>query len=177
MIGCGASAPSAAVRASDARQRYHDGERWVEVEIVLDRLYLERAAAPGKAPIEVYLLRQPVASVAELDAVAQQIKAAQPDVRVVDAYFRSPQAPNAEPQRLTRQLVVRGSSGQNLDVLVVKHGARVVERLDYSPDTVIARATGPSLLAALASADGLRQEPGVVMAFPLIELRQHPRTR
>lgn len=174
-VGCGTS--SAAPRAA-VPQRYHDGEHWVEFAVALDRLHLERSAsASGPARVEVYMLRRPVASVADLEAVARQIQDAQADIRQVTVYVRSLEAPASEPQRLTRQVAVRGGPGQDLPALAAQHGMRMVERVDYSPDTMIAEATAPSVLAALESAESLRKVPGVVFAIPLIERQQLPRHR
>jgi hypothetical protein len=173
--GCAATV---AAPADDTARRYHDGERSVEVVVALDRLHLERVAADGARATEVYLLRQPVASVAALEDVARQVAAAQPDVRSISAYVRAAGEPRAvQPVRVTRQFAVRGSAGQDLEALAARHGARVLERVDYSPDTAICEATGPGLLAAIDAANALRQEPGVVFAMPLIERAHAARTR
>ena len=74
-------------------------------------------------------------------------------------------------------MVVRGSAGQDLEALAIRCGARVVERVDYSPDTAICVATGSSLLAAFDAADMLRQQPGVLLAMPLMERSRDRRPR
>ena len=184
MSGCGATAVVAPSMLDDVHRRYHDGERWIHVTVALDRLELERGAAgpeqqgqEQQGKVEVYLLRKPVASVAELNEVTRQMKEAQNDIQRFRAYGSVGEGYQTQPQRLTKQLVLRGSPGQDLDALATKCGARVVERVDYSPDTAICIATGTSLLAAFDAADALRQQPGVLLAMPLIERSRDRRPR
>lgn len=184
MSGCGATAVVAPPMLDDVHRRYYDGERWIHVTVALDRLELERGAAgpeqqgqEQQGKVEVYLLRKPVASVAELNEVTRQMKEAQNDIQRFSAYGSVGEGYQTQPQRLTKQLVVRGSPGQDLDALATKCGARVVERVDYSPDTAICIATGTSLLAAFDAADALRQQPGVLLAMPLIERSRDRRPR
>ena len=178
MSGCGASAVVAPPMLDDVHRRYHDGERWIHVTVALDRLELERVGAgTEQQKVEVYLLRKPVGSVAELNEVARQMKEAQKDIQRFSAYGSVGEGYQTQPQRLTKQVVVRGSPGQDLDALATKCGARVIERVDYSPDTAICIATGTSLLAAFDAADALRQQPGVLLAMPLIERSRDRRSR
>lgn len=178
MSGCGASAVVAPPMLDDVHRQYHDGERWIHVTIALDRLELERVGAgTEQQKVEVYLLRKPVGSVAELNEVARQMKDAQKDIQRFSAYGSVGEEYQTQPQRLTKQVVVRGSPGQDLDALATKCGARVIERVDYSPDTAICIATGTSLLAAFDAADALRQQPGVLLAMPLIERSRDRRSR
>lgn len=178
MSGCGAPAVVTPASTDDVHRRYHDGERWINVRVALDRLELERVGSgTEQQKIEVYLLRKPVASVAELNEVTRQMKEAQKDIQRFSAYGTVGEDYQSQPQRITNQVVVRGSAGQNLEALAIKCGARVVERVDYSPDTAICVATGSSLLAAFDTADALRQQPGVLLAMPLIERSRERRSR
>jgi hypothetical protein len=178
MSGCGASAVVAPALTDDVHRRYHDGERWINVRVALDRLEVERAGAgTEQQKVEVYLLRKPVASVAELNEVTRQMKEAQKDIQRFSAYGSVGEDFQSQPQRITNQVVVRGSAGQDLETLAIRCGARVVERVDYSPDTAICVATGSSLLAAFDAADALRQQPGVLLAMPLMERSRDRRSR
>jgi hypothetical protein len=178
MSGCGASAVVAPPMLDDVHRRYHDGERWINVRVALDRLELERVGAgTEQQKMEVYLLRKPVASVAELNEVTRQMKESQKDIQRFSAYGTVGEDYQSQPQRITNQVVVRGSAGQNLEALAIKCGARVVERVDYSPDTAICVATGSSLLAAFDAADALHQQPGVLLAMPLMERSRDRRPR
>lgn len=178
-VGCGSAVEaSAPVDQDDTHRRYHDGERWVELIVALDRLHVERSgASEDQRSIEVYLLRKPAASAAALDDVARQMLAAQKDIRSISAYVLSGDAFGAQPMRLTNQFALRGSAGQDLVVLAANHGGKIIENVDYSPDTAIGVATGTSLFAALVVAEALRQQPGVVLAMPLIERAHPPRPR
>lgn len=176
--GCGATAVVTPALSDDVHRRYHDGERWITVRVALDRLELERVGAgTEQQKMEVYLLRKPVASVAELNEVTRQMKEAQKDIQRFSAYGTVGEDFQSQPQRITNQVVVRGSAGQDLETLAIRCGARVVERVDYSPDTAICVATGSSLLAAFDAADALRQQPGVLLAMPLIERSRDRRSR
>ena len=122
---------------------------------------------PGQCP-------EGAAFVGDLDVSVQEYRRNHPDVTQVYACLYAPGAKRDQtrPMYLTHRLTLRGAPTQDLAALAAKHGARVVEKVSYSPDTVICEATGPSLLAALDAANDLREEPGVVFATPLIE-RQH----
>lgn len=176
--GCGSAARSAA--ADDGHRRYHDGQRWIDIEVALDRFAIEtapvsQAGAPSTDRNRGLLkLAEPVTFVADLDVSAQEHRRSNPDVVQVYACLFQPGVDREKtpPMHLTRRLTLTGAPGQDLAALAAKHGARVVEKVDYRPDTVICEATGPSLLAALDAANALREEPGVVAATPLIA-RQH----
>ena len=169
--GCGSAATAPLPLVQDDRhRRYHDGVRWIEVTVALDRLHLERTIAGGdQRSVEVYLLRMPVGSVAALDDVARQMLAAQKDIHSISAYVSTSDAAGAQPMRLTHRFALRGKPGQDLDRLASRYGARVVEHVDYSPDTVICLALAPGLLVALEAADAAQQDPDVESATPLID--------
>lgn len=169
-VGCGAVSTTAGVPADDTVRRYHDGRRWVEVRVVLDRLHFERVGADGLITArEVYLLRTPVRSIAELDAVAAQVAAAQRDIGTISAYVVSADNPGVQPLRLTHQVAVKGGVAADLQALLSRHGARVVDRPSYDPALLICSAERGGLLAAFALSDALRQHAGVEFAMPLIE--------
>ena len=181
--GCGSDARSAV--ADDGRRRYHDGQRWIEVEVALDRFATDSASVSQAGPLTeernrgFLKLAEPVAFVADLDVSAQEHRRSNPDVTQVYACLYAPgvDRDKTPPMRLTRRLTLTGAPGQDLAALAAKHGAQVVEKVDYRPDTVICEATGPSLLAALDAANALREEPGVVAATPLIARQHQPRSR
>lgn len=183
-MGCGGAARSAA--AADGQRRYHDGQRWVEIEVALDRFALEAPAATvapttagGERNRGIVTLAQPATFTADLDVSVQEYRRDHPEVTQVYACLYPPGVDReaTPPMRLTRRLTLTGAPGQDLAALAARHGARVVEKVDYRPDTVICEATGPSLLAALDAANALREEPGVVAATPLIARQHQPRTR
>jgi hypothetical protein len=123
MSGCGASAVVAPPMLDDVHRRYHDGERWINVRVALDRLELERVGAgTEQQKVEVYLLRKPVASVAELNEVTRQMKEAQKDIQRFSAYGTVGEDFQSQPQRITNQVVVRGSAGQDLEALAITRG-------------------------------------------------------
>lgn len=165
--GCGGAA---AQSRDDGVRRYYDGQSFVEVQVMLDRLHLERAGGEG-APtqVEVYLLRHPVASVADLESVAAQVQAAQPNVRAISAYVRPRDVSAAQPARLTRRFSLRTSPGQDVAALAASVGARVVEVVTYSPETVLCQCDASTLTAALDAAAALNGRPGVLFAAPLTE--------
>lgn len=181
--GCGNAARSAA--ADDGHRRYHDGQRWIEVEVALDRFAIETApVSQAGVPTtdrsrSVLALAEPAAFVADLDVSAQEHRRSHPDVVQVYACLYPPGVDRGKtpPMHLTRRLTLTGAPGLDLAALAAKHGARVVEKVDYRPDTVICESTGPSLLAALDAANALREEPGVVAATPLIARQHQPRSR
>ena len=169
--GCGApiAAPVTTVPV-DQQRRYHDGQRWVNVTVLLDRLFVERGSAPGAITgREVYLLRKPVSSVAALEDVARQMRAAQPDIRNLSAFIEESGSAGVRQQRLTRQVAVRRAQGVEVAALVVQQGARVVRTFDDTPDIVIAESAAPELLAAFVLAERLRTSAGVLAAIPLGE--------
>jgi hypothetical protein len=174
--GCGGGARSAA--ADNGHRRYHDGQRWIDVEVALDRFAADSASAPGAQSDgharAVVVLAEPVAFVADLDVSAQDHRQKHPELTQVYACLYAPGADRAKtsPMHLTHRLTLTGAPGQDLAALAAKHGARVVEKVDYLSNAVICEATGPSLLAALDAANALRDEPGVIAATPLIA-RQH----
>jgi hypothetical protein len=178
-VGCGDVARAAV--ADDGHRRYHDGQRWIEVEVALDRFAIETAAgsSSGERTPDPLRLAEPVAFVADLEVSAQEYLARNPDVVQVYAciYPLGADRGKTPAMRLTRRLALTGAPGQDLAALAAKHGARVVEKADYRPDTVICEAIGPSLLAALEAANALREEPGVVAATPLIARQHQPRSR
>jgi hypothetical protein len=168
----GCAARSAA--ADDGHRRYHDGQRWLEVEVALDRFATGTAAgSPTAAHARGFItLAEPAAFVADLDVSAQEYRDRNPDTQVYACLYPPGADRDKTPaMHLTRRLTLRGAPGQDLAALAAKHGAQVVEKVGYSPDTVICEATGPSLLAALDAANALREEPGVVFATPLIDRR------
>lgn len=169
--GCGQpiTAPTAVVPL-DQQRRYHDGQRWITVTVLLDRLFVERGTAQGAITgREVYLLRMPVVSVAALEDVARQMRAAQPDIRNLSAFIEEPGPAGIRRQRLTRQVAVRGAEGVAVAARVVQQGARVVRTFDDTPDIVIAESAAPELLAAFTLAERLRTSAGVLAALPLGE--------
>jgi len=170
-LGSGACGAAVSAPAVDTHQRYHDGQRWVEVVVLLDRLHVERVDARGQpASREIYLVRTPVASVAELQAVARQMRAAQPDIAAISAYVTAG-GPGA--MRLTDRVVVQGDgSADELERLVTSRGATVVNRAEGAPVMRTCRPAGDDLLGALHLAAALRGLPGVAFALPVIE-RQH----
>jgi hypothetical protein len=169
-IGCGAVSTEAGVSSNDTLRRYHDGKRWVELRVVLDRLQLERVGTDGRIVArEAYLLRTPVRSVAELDAVATQVAAAQRDIAAVSAYVADVENPGEQPLRLTHQVAVKGGVISDIESVLARHGARVVDHPSYDPDLLICAAERGGVLAAFVLADALRQQVGVVLAIPLIE--------
>lgn len=169
--GCGTPVAVPATAAPpDQQRRYHDGKRWIEVTVLLDRLFVARGAAQGElATREVYLLRKPVSSVAALEDVARQMRAAQPDIRTLSAFIEEAGPAGARRQRLTRQVAVRGAQGVEVAALVLQQGARVVRTFDDTPDIVIAESDAPDLLAAFTLAERLRTTAGVAAAIPLGE--------
>lgn len=178
VVGCDGAARSAA--AADGHRRYHDGQRWVEIEVALDRLGFDSApAAGGERDRGILTLAQPAAFIADLEVSAQEYRRGNPGVTQVYACLYPPcvDRERTPPMRLTRRLTLTGAPGQDLAALAAKHGAQVVEKVDYRPDTVICEATGPSLLAALDAANALREEPGVIAATPLIARQHQPRSR
>jgi hypothetical protein len=168
--GCGApiAAPTTAVPV-DQQRRYHDGQRWITVTVLLDRLFVERGTAGAITGREVYLLRTPVVSVAALEDVARQMRAAQPDIRNLSAFIEESRPSGIRRERLTRQVAVRGGQGVDLSTLVIQQGARVVRTFDDSPDIVIAESPASDLLAAFSLAERLRTSAGVVAAIPVGE--------
>lgn len=169
-MGCGPVNTTPDATADDTLRRYHDGKRWIEVRVALDRLHLERVDANGQVTVrEVYLLRTPVRSVADLDTVAAQVKAAQRDIAAVSAYVVSAENPGAQPMRLTHQVAVKGGDPSNMAAILDRQGARIVDHPSYDPALLICTAERGGLLAAFVLADGLRQQAGVVFAMPLIE--------
>lgn len=182
-VSCGADARSAA--ADDGHRRYHDGQRWIEVEVALDRFAIDSAPVAQTAQStearvrEVVTVTEPGAFVGDLDASVQEYRRNHPDVTQVYACLYPPgvDRDKTPAMHLTRRLTLTGAPGQDLAALAVKHGARVVVKADYRPDTVICEATGQSLLAALDTANALHEEPGVVAATPLIARQHHPRSR
>jgi hypothetical protein len=179
LSGCGtpiaappvtASATPPATGPVDQQRRYHDGQRWITATVLLDRLLLERGTAPGVTTArELYLLRKPVSSVAALEDVARQMRAAQPDISNLSAFIEESRPAGVRQQRLTRQVAVRGAPGVDVAALVMHQGARVVRTFDDTPDIVIAESTAPELLAAFVLAERLRTSAGVVAAIPLSE--------
>lgn len=169
LVGCGAakSAPSSAT--VDDQRRYHDGRAWVSVRVLLDRLHVERGTAEGVTAHEAYLLRIPVASVADLEAVARQMRAAQPDIRDLSAFIDESTASGVRRGRLTRQVLVRGQPGVDLVGVVQARGARVMRQVGGRSDTLITETASTDLLAAFALADALRTSGGVIAAIPLSE--------
>ena len=171
LSGCGTpiAAPLTVVPV-DQQRRYHDGQRWITVTVLLDRLFVERGVAQGAITgREVYLLRTPVISVAALEDVARQMRAAQPDIRNLSAFIEESRPAGVRQQRLTRQVAVRGAQGVEVAALVVQQGARVVRAFDDTPDIVIAESAASELLAAYVLAERLRTSVGVLAAIPLGE--------
>lgn len=169
--GCGQpiAAPTVAVPL-DQQRRYHDGQRWITVMVLLDRLFVERGTPQGVITgREVYLLRTPVVSVAALEDVARQMRAAQPDIRSLSAFIEESGPTGTRRQRLTRQVAVRSAEGSAVAALVAQHGARIVRSFDDTPDIVIAESAAPELLAAFTLAERLRTSAGVLAALPLGE--------
>ena len=165
--GCGA--PIATVH-DDRIRRYDDGKRLREVSVCLDRLYIERGSPHGEITgREVYLLRIPVVSVAALEDVARQLRIAQPNIRDVSVFILETNHTEVKRERLTRRVVVRGAEGVDLTVLMARHDARLVELLDFSPNTGIAMTNKVTLLAGLDLAQQLQALKDVVAAFPLTE--------
>ncbi len=174
LSGCGAAITPAAAPTTtapvDQQRRYHDGQRWVNVTVLLDRLFVERGTAPGAITgREVYVLRKPVVSVAALEDVARQMRAAQGDIRNLSAFIEERSPAGVRQQRLTRQVAVRGAQGVEVAALVVQQGACVVRTFDDTPDIVIAESTAPELLAAFVLAERLSTSAGVLAAIPLGE--------
>ena len=168
--GCGAPIAAPAPRVPvDQQRRYHDGQRWVDVTVLLDRLFVERGTAEAITVREVYLLRIPVVSVAALEDVARQMRAAQPDIRNLSAFIEEKRPSGIRRQRLTRQVAVRGSPGIDLPLMIIGHCARVVRTFDDSPDIIIAESPASDLLAAFTLAERLRASAGVEAAIPLGE--------
>jgi len=168
--GCGSSiaAPVTTVPV-DQQRRYHDGQRWITVTVLLDRLFVERGTAGAITGREVYLLRTPVVSVAALEDVARQMRAAQPDIRNLSAFIEENRPSGIRPERLTRQVAVRGAQGVDLSTVIIQQGARVVRTFDDSPDIVIAESPASELLAAFTLAERLRTSVGVLAAIPVGE--------
>lgn len=166
--GCGAAVTHP---ADDSRRRYHDGHRWVEVLVLLDRLYVERNGMGGEAGRrEAYLLRTPVTSVTELESVARQMTAAQTDIRVVSAYVRPTNDPGSEPQRVSRQIAVIPVAGADVNQLLARHGVRVIEALDYLPGALVGEIpASDGLLASFEYAEAIRTDANVAAAFPLLQ--------
>jgi hypothetical protein len=165
--GCGA--PKATV-LDDSIRRYDDGKRLREVRVCLDRLYIERGSQQGDITgREVYLLRIPVVSVAALEDVARQLRLAQPNIRDVSVFIRDVNPAEAKLERLTRQVVVRGAEGVDLAELMARFDARLVEMVDFSPNTGIAVTNKATVLAGLNLAQQLYALKEVRVAFPLTE--------
>lgn len=170
LAACGThQAPERTQQVPDDRERrYHDGRRWVTVNVLLDRLQVERGTPQGTITgREVYLLRTPVTSVAALEDVARQMRAAQPDIRSLSAFIEEVGPAGPKRERLTRQVAMRLEPGTDAQTLVTRQGARVVEIL--ADGIVIAESPAPDLLAAFHLADRLRRSPGVAVAIPLAE--------
>jgi hypothetical protein len=169
ITACGAVSSSNA-KADDTLRRYHDGQRWVEVRVMLDRLQLERVGNDGQVTArEAYVLRSPVRSLAELDAVAAQMTAAQHDLRAISAYVVSGENPGAQPMRVTHQVAVKSGNLIQVEAYLIQHGGRIVDRPAYDPSLLICETEAGGLLASFTLADGLRQLPDVTLAMPLIE--------
>lgn len=168
--GCGMAitAPTTTVPV-DQQRRYHDGQRWITVTVLLDRLFVERGTAGAITGREVYLLRTPVVSVAALEDVARQMRAAQPDIRNLSAFIEENRPSGLRRERLTRQVAVRGAQGGDLATVIIQQGARVVRTFDDSPDIVIAESSASELLAAFILAERLRTSAGVLAAIPVGE--------
>jgi len=168
--GCGApiAAPTTTVPV-DQQRRYHDGQRWVTVTVLLDRLFVERGTLEAITGREVYLLRTPVVSVAALEDVARQMRAAQPDIRYLSAFIEEHGPSGVRRERLTRHVAIRGAQGVDVSTLVIRQGARVVRTFDDSPDIVIAESQASDLLAAFTLAERLRSSAGVLAAIPVSE--------
>lgn len=171
IVGCGpAIAPVATHTAPAERERrYHDGRRWVTVQVLLDRLHVERGTAAAVSGREVYLLRTPVASLAALEDVARQMRSAQADIRALSAFIEESGPSGVRRERLTHQVAVRLAPGVEVSSLVARHGARVVDTFDDGSGIVIVEALSPDLLAAFTVAERLRTAPGVLAAIPLSE--------
>lgn len=164
----GCTSAKTAPQADDQR-RYHDGRAWVQVRVLLDRLHVERGTPERVSAREAYLLRTPVSSVAELEEVARQMRAAQPDIRGLSAFIDEPSGTGVRRVRLTRQVLVRGKPGVELAGVVVNRGARVVRLIDGRTDTLIAESSSGELLAAFTLAEAIQASGGVVAAIPLSE--------
>jgi hypothetical protein len=168
--GCTAkTAPSPSAAAAPGVHRYHDGRQWVTVRVLLDRLQVERGTSERITAREVYVLRKPVSSTAELEEVARQMRAAQPDIRVLSAFIEEAMPTGPRRGRLTRQVVVRVAAGVDPAEIIAGRGARIVWQVGGRTDTVVIEAFSPDLLAAFALAEALRSATGVVVAIPLSE--------
>jgi hypothetical protein len=164
---CGA--PIATVM-DDSIHRYDDGKRLREVRVSLDRLYIERGSPQGEVTgREVYLLRIPVVSVAALEDVARQLRLAQSNIRDVSVFICDVHSAEKKLERLTRQVVVRGAEGVDLSALLARYDARLVELVDFSPNTGIAVTNKATVLAGLTLAQQLHALKDVMVAFPLTE--------
>ena len=110
--GCGADARSAA--ADDGHRRYHDGQRWIEVEVALDRFAVDSVPSSqvGAPTTErnrgILTLGSPAAVIAELDASAQEHRRRNPDVVQVSACLFPVGSDRAvtQPMRLTQHEVL-----------------------------------------------------------------------
>jgi hypothetical protein len=174
VTACGRDATDGRVADDDALRRYHDGERWLTVRVALDRLLLERSLPGQAAQSEVYLVRTPLASVAQLEDLGRQLRAAQPDLSGISAYVQPLDAPNTPPARLLRRFSLRTTPGADAAAIAARAGARVVDTVPGVPDAVVCEPSSPDLLAGLTAAAAVTGTAGVVAATPLIE-RTHSR--
>jgi hypothetical protein len=165
----GCAAPVQAPPPGAETRRYHDGNGWVTVQVLLDRLHVERGTSERVTAREAYLLRKPASSVAELEEVARQMRAAQPDIRQLSVFIDEPTTSGVRRERLTRQVLVRGRPSVDLAALVEARNARVVRQVDGRSDTLLTEATSRDLLAAFTLADALQSSGSVIAAIPLSE--------
>ncbi len=157
-------------------RRYHDGHAWVPVSVLPDRLRLtlaggaplpELPAGCRSSPVHdgFEVVFAPRADLQALDDLATEL-AARPGVAGVQAELRT--GGDSALQVLTRRLLVQVAPGTDIRSLAEAHHSAALEPAGFAPDTWVVEARSPGLLAALATANSLRDRPGVLSSQPLI---------
>ena len=173
--GRGAMAPTGPAPDGFTR-RYHDGHGWVPVSVLADRLRLTLAGGAALPPLPEGCHASPVhdgfevvfaprADLQALDDLATELVAC-PGVAGVQAELRAGE--DVALQVLTRRLLVEVAPGTDIRSLAEAHHAAALEPAGFAPDTWVVEARSPGLLAALATANSLRDRPGVLTSQPLI---------
>ena len=173
--GRGALAPGGPAPDGFTR-RYHDGRAWVPVSVLPDRLRLTLAGGAALPPLPegchatalhdgFEVVFAPRGDLQALDDLAIDLSA-RPGVAGVQAELRAGE--EAALQVLTRRLLVQVAPGTDIRSLAEAHHSAALEPAGFAPDTWVVEARSPGLLAALATANSLRDRPGVLTSQPLI---------
>ncbi len=157
-------------------RRYHDGRGWVPVSVLPNRLRLTLSGGAALPPLPegchasavhdgFEVAFAPRVDLQALDDLATGL-AARPGVAGVQAELRG--GDDAALQVLTRRLLVQVAPGTDIRSLAEAHHAVALEPAGFAADTWVVEARSAGLLAALATANSLRDRPGVVSSQPLI---------